>query len=218
MAAVKTTALTDNINSDSHVLNITVGSLTNPVLMVCSSRSSRGIDSVSSDVDGALTLVDTLSDFDFLDWYILKNPTAGAHVITFGLNGTARGRLAGYVIDDVDQTTSTGTAATGAGGGSDTSATLAVASSVGDIVVGAIIVPNGSETITQDGGETGLGGDQTWVVGTSDFVYEAGDASSTDLDWGWSGSLDYIASGVAVLDSGGGGGSNGGVMRRRRSG
>ena len=218
MAAVQATAVADNIIDQTHVLNITVpGSLTNAVLIVCTNRSSRTVDTFSSDVDGALTLITHQTDFDNLSWYILKNPTSGAHVITVVfVEGSARGRLAGYVIDNVDQTTSTGSPALLQGTGSEQVASLTVTSSSGDLVVGSIIVGSGSVTISVTGGETSLGGDKTWVVASSDFVYEAGIASSTPLDWSWGSNVDFLATGFAVLDDGGGGDS-GAAMRYRRA-
>jgi hypothetical protein len=102
---------------DAASTSITAGSGSNRALFACAAWSGTGsVSGVSSSVDGAFTLVTgSLNTIvggrtQGVVWYVLKNPTTGAHTITSSNTGTVNTKQVSVTeVTGVDQTTPYGT-------------------------------------------------------------------------------------------------------------
>ena len=132
---------------------------------------------------------DNVTNFPYAALYILKNPTCdgASHNAVITLSGDDH-MIAGHImfLQDVDQTTSTGTVATAIG--STAPITVGATSATGDLVVDCVASKNSNIDIVKDASQTLASFEQT-TNGTassnieSGMSYEAGAAGTTTMSW-----------------------------------
>jgi len=225
MALIQTGTVTTGAMADATPSSFTIAHNTtdldssgNRLLVVRVVVLSVGnISSVSSDVDGAFTLLQAFDGGDGTSveiWY-LKNPTAGAHTITVTADATNRRAGGGAVTyGNVDQTTPFGTPATASG--TSTTPSVTVSSASGEIVLDIMVSKNsaGGTTPTVDASQTQQFNFKTVTgLGMSSRLNCAGSreagAASVSMDWTLSDSQGWGMIGVAIKETGGGGGGGG---------
>lgn len=135
----------------SQAPTITVGSGANRVLLcrVVYFSATQTVSGVSSSVDGAFTQISgalqtaTSDGATYgIDWWILKNPTAGAHTVTATMSGEASALCAVAIsYENVNQTTSNGAVAkTGWDQNSPTTYDHVIDSAAGDMAVSGLLL------------------------------------------------------------------------------
>jgi len=137
----------------------------------------------------------------------LKNPATGTHNIVASISGANDGvTVTGSSYTGVDQTTPIGVvAAADSGAGTSASASISVASAVGDVVVGGIIIGNAATSITIGAGQTQRAAANLIVSnGEHDnrISDEPGAAGTTTHSWTWTGATDWTIAGVALKPAG----------------
>ena len=132
---------------------------------------------------------DNVANDPYAGLYILKNPTCDGspHNAVITLSGDDH-MIVGNImfLQDVDQTTSTGTVATATG--SSAAITVGATSATGDLVVDCIASKNSNINIVKDASQTLASFDQTTHATPSSNVeggmsYEAGAAGTTTMSW-----------------------------------
>jgi hypothetical protein len=191
-----------NTGTDPQTVGITVpAALSDSMLLVTSQNGNFQPGSWSSDVDGAPDAVFAghNASGDFVQWARWMSPTAGAHTITADYAGAIRGSLIAIVLSDVDQATPVGTPAVDDDTAGMSAGLAAIASAVGDLVIGVITL---SDECVQD---VGPSGSETSVattnynIGQANVAYVAGAATSTAIGWDWTTcNLTSVMSGFAV--------------------
>jgi hypothetical protein len=159
----------------TRVINITVASQSNRCLIVAAGAgdnviADRTVDSVSSDVSGAFTLVGSASaddaNFCRMEMWRLIAPATGAHVITVTYSGGATGAAVAGAISlyGVDQSTPIGTPTVVNGTVASTTPNGAVTLGSDDMLVAGLFTDSDSTL--------------SWTIGTSRQV-ATGCASDT---------------------------------------
>lgn len=168
------------------------------VIGVCQRSPTDIITSVSSSVDGALTLVNTTNNptgpFVRANLYRLIGPTVGAHTITVSSSASQNMALGVMHLSNVDQTTPLGTVTTSTGNGNPSTS---IASATQRIVIDHICsaLPNEESLVPASGQEqkwfatVGLNGSFTnrQTLGSQ----KAG-AATVQMDWAKPAARDYV--------------------------
>lgn len=201
---------------------ITVGSLTNGILLIGVLSSDDTTPTVSSlTVGGSGTGVIAVPSGSirntgqlFAAMYYKLNPSSGSTAVALTLSGSESGvNVVAITLQGVDQATPFGTANTASG--DSTAPSVTVTGVTGDWVVDAMTWGSvgGSFTATVGSGQTQRFNDGNLQAGAA-MSTEVSGSTTTDMDWTLSSGRNWATVGVAVKASSGGGGGGGGSVTK----
>lgn len=198
---------------DAASASITVGSGTDRALFACATWSGTGsVSGVSSNVNGAFTLVTGSENLQTsggrtqgIRWYVLLNPTTGAHTITSSNTGSINTKHVSVTeCTDVHQTVPYGTAVIA------DSVAASYNHVITDSLVGDLVISGCNNGDTANLAQTAITvGDQRWEVietafwGTTSIGgTKAGEATSTTITYNPLRSEGSALSGFAIKAAG----------------